>query len=37
MNLIKLLISKIKLKIKNHKQEKELKKILNIKDPFIYK
>ena len=37
MNLIKLLISKIKLKIKNYKQEKELKKIFNIKDLFIYK
>ena len=37
MNLIKLLISKIKLKIKNYKQEKELKQIFNIKDPFIYK
>ena len=36
MKLIKLLILKIKIKFKNYRQDKEVEKLLNIKDPFIY-
>jgi len=37
MKLIKILISKIKIKLKNRREDKEVEKLLNIKDPFIYK
>lgn len=37
MKFIKKIILIINNKIKNYQQEKQIKKILNEKDPFIYK